>query len=76
MARAFGDTPLTKNFHAPLQMMEEQVKRNTEMFRQAMQVFSPFLTPQPVKESRKADVSDIDDLKAQLRTLQTRLDSL
>lgn len=76
MTRAFGDTPLAKNFQAPLQLMEEQVKRNTEMFRQAMQVFSPFMAPPVAKEGRKPDASEIDDLKAQLRTLQTKLDQL
>ncbi len=42
MTRAFGETPLTKNLQMPIQMMEEQVRRNTDMFRQAMQMFSPF----------------------------------
>jgi polyhydroxyalkanoate synthesis repressor PhaR len=56
MTRAFGETPLGKNFQAPMQMMEDQVRRNTEMFRQAMQMF--------------------DELKEQLRNLQSRLDSL
>ncbi|WP_137136811.1 polyhydroxyalkanoate synthesis repressor PhaR [Rhizobium sp. FKY42] len=78
MTRAFGETPLTKNLQAPMQLMEEQVRRNTEMFRQAMQMFSPFgATPQPAPEATKksADPRDIDDLKEQLRTLQNRLDS-
>ncbi len=75
MTRAFGDTPLTKNLQMPLQMVEEQVRRNTEMFHQAMQMFSPFMTP-PAKESRKAEAKDIDELKEQLRALQSKLDSL
>lgn len=76
MTRAFGDTPLAKNFHAPMQLMEEQVKRNTEMFHQAMQMFSPFMAPAQAKETKKADPKDIDELKEQLRALQTKLDSL
>lgn len=78
MTRAFGETPLTKNLQAPMQLMEEQVRRNTEMFRQAMQMFSPFgATPQATPEATKksADPRDIDDLKEQLRSLQNRLDS-
>lgn len=76
MTRAFGDTPLAKNLQAPMQLMEEQVKRNTEMFHQAMQMFSPFMAaPQP-KETKKADPKDIDELKEQLRALQTKLDNL
>lgn len=77
LSRAFGDNPLSKNLQMPMQMMEEQVKRNTEMFNQAMQMFSPFgTTAQPVKESRKAEAKDIDELKEQLRSLQNKLDNL
>ena len=76
MTKAFGETPLTKNIKAPLQIMEEQVKRNTEMFHQAMQMFSPFMTPPVPKETKKAEAKDIDELKEQLKALQTKLDSL
>ncbi len=75
MTRAFGETPLTKNLQLPMQMVEEQVRRNTELFQQAMQMFSPFMTP-PAKESRKAEAKDIDELKKQLRALQNKLDNL
>ncbi|QLF68703.1 polyhydroxyalkanoate synthesis repressor PhaR [Peteryoungia desertarenae] len=76
MTTAFGETPLSKNLHVPMQLMEEQVKRNTEMFQQAMNMFSPFLGAQPPKETRKAEAKDIDELKEQLRNLQNKLDSL
>jgi polyhydroxyalkanoate synthesis repressor PhaR len=79
MTRAFGETPITKNLQMPIQMMEEQVRRNTDLFRQAMQMFSPF-GPQGAaaeREPKKApDAKDLDELKDQLRTLQTRLDSM
>jgi polyhydroxyalkanoate synthesis repressor PhaR len=76
MSRAFGETPLSKNLQLPMQMMEDQVKRNTEMLRQALQMFTPFNTPAPEPAPKKGDSADLDDLKAQLRNLQTRLDSL
>ncbi|MGF9694962.1 MULTISPECIES: polyhydroxyalkanoate synthesis repressor PhaR [unclassified Rhizobium] len=77
MTRAFGETPLTKNLQAPMQLMEEQVRRNTELFRQAMQMFTPFNGNGTAETSKKApDARDLDELKEQLRTLQTRLDSL
>lgn len=77
MTKAFGDHPLSKNLQMPIQLMEEQVKRNTEMFQQAMQMFSPFLGgQQPAPESKKAEAKDIDELKEQLRSLQNKLDSL
>ncbi len=54
MTKAFGDHPLSKNLQMPIQLMEEQVKRNTEMFQQAMQMFSPFLGgQQPAKETKR-----------------------
>ena len=76
MTRALGDTPLTKNLQGPIQLMEEQVRRNTEMFRQAMEMFSPFAPKTNPSTATKSDAKDIDDLKEQLRTLQNRIDSL
>ncbi|MBB4479529.1 polyhydroxyalkanoate synthesis repressor PhaR [Rhizobium sp. 9T] len=74
--RAFGETPLGKNLQLPMQMVEDQVRRNTELFQQAMQMFSPFMNPPAAKESRKAEAKDIDELKEQLRALQNKLDNL
>jgi polyhydroxyalkanoate synthesis repressor PhaR len=77
MTKAFGDHPISKNLQMPIQLMEEQVKRNTEMFQQAMQMFSPFLGgQQPAPETKKAEAKDIDELKEQLRSLQNKLDNL
>ncbi|CDN49955.1 polyhydroxyalkanoate synthesis repressor PhaR [Neorhizobium galegae] len=76
MTRAFGDTPLSKNLQMPIQMMEEHVRRNTDMFRQAMQMFSPFAGQPQAPTAKKTDAKDIDELKEQLRNLQSRLDNL
>ena len=76
MTRALGDTPLTKNLQGPIQLMEEQVRRNTEVFRQAMEMFSPFGAKAATATAKKNDAKDIDDLKEQLKTLQNRIDSL
>ncbi len=76
VTRAFGDMPLTKNLQAPMQLMEEQVKRNTEMFHQAMQMFSPFMAPKQPQEEKRSEAKDIDELKEQLRNLQNKLDKL
>jgi len=76
MTRAFGESPLRKNLQAPMQLMEEQVRRNTDMFRQAMQMFSPFGGEAPGAASRKSESKDIEELKEQLRNLQNRLDKL
>jgi polyhydroxyalkanoate synthesis repressor PhaR len=76
ITRAFGETPLVKNLQMPIQLVEEQVRRNTEMFQQAMRMFAPFSgAPQPPKETRKAEAKDLDELKEQLRALQAKLDN-
>ena len=78
MTRAFGETPLSKNLQLPMQMIEEQVRRNTEIFQNAMKMFSPFSgVAQPeVKPAKKAEPTDLEELKQQLKALQTKLDSL
>jgi polyhydroxyalkanoate synthesis repressor PhaR len=74
--KAFGDTPLGKNLQLPIQLIEETTRRNTEMFQQAMKMFAPFANAAPQKETRKAEPKDLDELKEQLRALQTKLDNL
>ena len=64
-----------------MQMVEEQVRRNTEMFQQAMKMFSPFGMASGAgaagsSEAKPADAKDIDELKEQLRALQTKLEIL
>ncbi|MDO9416633.1 polyhydroxyalkanoate synthesis repressor PhaR [Pararhizobium sp.] len=76
MTKAFGDTPIVRNMQLPIQMVEEQVKRNTEIFHQAMQMFSPFMATPQAKETKKAEAKDIDELKQQLRSLQSKLENL
>ena len=78
ITKAFGETPLTKNLQLPIQMIEEQVRRNTEIFQNAMKMFSPFSgVPQTeAKPAKKAEPSDLEELKQQLKALQTKLDSL
>ena len=58
------------------ELVEETVRRNTEMFQQAMKMFTPFANAAPPKETRKAEPKDLDELKEQLRALQTKLDNL
>lgn len=80
VTKAFGDTPVTRNMQLPLQVMEEQVRRNTEMFQQAMQMFSPFVGPGATaadkSEKPKSENKDLKELKEQLSALQDKLDSL
>lgn len=76
MANAFGT--------GPLDVMQDQVRRNTEMFQQAMRMFLPFgpggevgTTPTAEKpDEEAAGKSDITDLRRQLDEVQQRLDKL
>jgi polyhydroxyalkanoate synthesis repressor PhaR len=80
MAKTLGDTPIAKNLQIPMQLMEEQIKRNTEIFRKAMEVFTPFTAtagkPPEARDARKADAKDVEDLKEQLRALQAKIENM
>ncbi|KAA0968934.1 polyhydroxyalkanoate synthesis repressor PhaR [Aureimonas fodinaquatilis] len=64
-------------------LMEEQVRRNTELFRKAMGAFNPFLAnamgEMPTASSKPASANSADDLAAmreQLAEMQKRLEEL
>ncbi len=62
----------------------DQVRRNTEMFEQAMRMFLPFgggtagatTAPRPSEEKPPENDADIDALRKQLDELQKRLDKM
>jgi polyhydroxyalkanoate synthesis repressor PhaR len=70
--QAFGVTPF-----APL---EDQVRRNMEMFKQAFSMFTPFARPggeQPALSDTPAPTpSDLDELKRQLADMQKKVERL
>jgi polyhydroxyalkanoate synthesis repressor PhaR len=76
MKNAFGGTPLDA--------MGDQVRRNTEMFEQAMRMFLPFGTGRPENsaprpsgtETPPASDNDFDAMRRQLDEMQKRLDKL
>jgi polyhydroxyalkanoate synthesis regulator protein len=80
ITKSFGDNPMARNIQLPIQLVEEQVRRNTEMFQKAMQMFSPFALAHsaPSEEApKKSDTSkDIDELKSQLKQLQDKINSI
>ena len=66
----------------PMKMMEAQVRRNTEIFRQAMTVFNPFAaaimpaSPNGAAEEAPAGKEDLSDMRRQLADMQKRLEAL
>ncbi len=70
---------------APFDDMEDQVRQNMEMFKQAVTMFSPFsdptggmkrTPPQPEKETKSSKPDDMEALRNQLAQMQTQLDRL
>ena len=69
MAQAFG----VGGFGA----LEDQVRRNMEMFERAFAMFAPFARREgAAAESEKKPASEMDELKRRLNEMQKRLDSL
>src|SRR5579863_6726698 len=76
MAQAFGGSP----FGA----LEEQARRNMEMFERAFAMFTPFARREvqggdgtaEAEKSPPKSVGDIDDLKRQLEDMQRKVDKL
>jgi polyhydroxyalkanoate synthesis regulator protein len=70
MAQAFGGVGLGA--------MEEQVRRNMEMFEKTFAMFAPFARGggKPPGDKPGSSTSEMDDLKRQLDEMQKRLDKL
>ena len=65
---------------APLKAMEEQARRNAEMFQNAMRMFTPF-PPQASQsaadeEEASEKPDDLQDLKEQIAAMQRKLDQM
>jgi polyhydroxyalkanoate synthesis repressor PhaR len=87
MTNAFGPGAFGPAAFGPgaLGAINDQVRRNTEMFEQAMRMFLPFgngaarpdaAMARPSPAGPKAEGGDIDALKRQLDEMQNRLDKL
>jgi polyhydroxyalkanoate synthesis repressor PhaR len=68
MAQAFG----VGGFGA----LEDQVRRNMEMFERAFAMFAPFARRENASAEPESPVSEIDELRRRLNEMQKRLDSL
>ena len=86
LSAAFGKSPIDMmNISAPVKLVEEQVRRNTEMLQRAMRMFTPIplyktagaaeADETPAAETAKKDTG-LDELKEQIAAMQRKLDSL
>lgn len=68
----------------PMKALEEQTKRNIEMFQNAMRMFTPFPPAEPgqaaagaaEEEAPEERDDDLQDLKEQIAAMQRRLDKM
>ncbi len=66
----------------PFAPLEEQVRRNMELFQQTFSMFKPFAAPRPASSSEpdaNAETpkdSNIDDLRQQMKEMQERLERM
>ncbi|MEW7007972.1 MULTISPECIES: polyhydroxyalkanoate synthesis repressor PhaR [unclassified Lentilitoribacter] len=76
MTSSMEANPVIANMAAPMQLIEEQVKKNTEMFQQAMSMFSPFAMSPEGEEKKDEAKSEIDELKEQLKGMQDKINKI
>jgi polyhydroxyalkanoate synthesis regulator protein len=84
MKSAMGKGPMEMmKISTPMKAIEEQTRRNIELFQNAMRMFTPFPTvggqPAPAetgrgKESEKSD--ELSELKQQIAAMQRKIDSM
>lgn len=83
MNSAFGKTPMNMIAMPSMKAIEDQTRRNMEMFQNAMRMFAPFAAaggtaPEPAAEKPKPTAGDDDlaDLKEQIAAMQKKLDAI
>ncbi|RCS23653.1 polyhydroxyalkanoate synthesis repressor PhaR [Phyllobacterium salinisoli] len=88
LTAAFGKSPAElMSMNLPVKLIEEQVRRNTEMFQQAMSMFTPFPLggmpngkaaepPRGEPEAAKQSSDDLRELKEQIAAMQRKIDEI
>ena len=87
MKKAMGNTPIDmmnmSNVAGPMKALEEQTRRNIELFQNAMRMFTPFpppgTQPQPEDQPEAAPPSqsdDLQDLKEQIAAMQRKIEQM
>jgi polyhydroxyalkanoate synthesis repressor PhaR len=87
MKSAIGSSPMeVMKLTAPIKAIEEQTRRNMEMFQNAMRLFTPFppagngaqpvQQPEPARKEPADNGDDLRDLKEQIAAMQRKLDKM
>ena len=86
MKATVGKTPMDMMKMAdPLKAMEEQTRRNVELFQNAMRLFTPFppggqpgqpASPEPARKEQADKADELSELKEQIAAMQRKIDSM
>ena len=87
MKSALGKSPMDMmKMPMPMKALEEQTRRNIEMFQNAMRMFTPFpagvgaqpptTPPDPDKPAASEKADDLQELKDQIAAMQRKLDKM
>ncbi|QND68214.1 polyhydroxyalkanoate synthesis repressor PhaR [Mesorhizobium loti] len=87
MKGAIGKSPLDMmKITTPIKALEEQTRRNMEMFQNAMRLFTPFppagtapaaaAAPEPARKETPDKPDDLQELKDQIAAMQRKLDTM
>jgi len=84
MKSAIGKSPMDMmKIAAPIKAIEEQARRNIELFQNAMRLFTPFpngaqqAMPAEAAKGKDSDKSDeLSELKQQIAAMQRKIDSM
>lgn len=71
--------PLAGPSRQMFQSMEEQARKNMAMFREALEMFSPFGAAAEAAKAARAPAqpsNELDEMRAQLTEMQKRIDGL
>jgi polyhydroxyalkanoate synthesis repressor PhaR len=78
----FGKTPMDMMKVPPMKALEEQTRRNMELFQNAMRMFTPFPSattaspPEPARKEAAEKSDDLQELKEQIAAMQRKIDLL
>jgi len=83
MKSAFGKGPMDMvKMAEPMKALEEQTRRNMEMFQNAMRMFTPFpaaqppSAPEPARKEAPDKADDLQELKEQIAAMQRKIESM
>ena len=68
--------PAAETFETPMKAMEEQTRRNMEMFQNALNMFAPFVQSKGESGDSKPDADNLAELRDQISEMQRKLEAL